>query len=86
MCYVVLLGYSQNNKYQYHYTHGITPKRVTSGVAHLRVLAPGQHSSDETSQRWRAVGDTVVDLTSPGIEPLTSHTDSVRLQLASLQQ
>ena len=41
-----------------HYTHGITTKRVTCGRAHLRSLAP-EHSSEETSQRWRAVGDTV---------------------------
>ena len=27
--------------------------------ARLRGLAPAQHSSEETSQRWRAVGDTV---------------------------
>ena len=39
-----------------HYTRGNTPKRVTSGGAHLRGLAPGLHSSEE---RWRAVGDTV---------------------------
>ena len=38
-----------------HYTRGITPKRVTSGEIHLRGLAPGQRSSEETSQRWRAV-------------------------------
>ena len=42
-----------------HYTRGITPKRVTSGGAHLRGLAPGLHSSEGTSQRWRAVGVTV---------------------------
>ena len=46
--------------------------------AHLRGLAPGQHSSEESSQRWRVVGDTV-DLTGPGTEPQTSRTDSVRL-------
>ena len=28
-----------------------------SGEAHLRDLAPGQHSSEETSQRWLVVGD-----------------------------
>ena len=32
-----------------HYSHGITPKRVTSGGAHLRGLAPGQHSSERRS-------------------------------------
>ena len=42
-----------------HYTRRITPKRVTSCGAHLRGLAPGRHSSEETSQRWRVVGDTV---------------------------
>ena len=47
------------SKSNLHYTRGITPKRVTSGGAHLRGLAPGLHSSEETSQRWRAVGDTV---------------------------
>ena len=47
----------------FHYTCGITPKRVTSGD-----LAPGQRSYEETPQRWRAVGDTVSDLTELGIE------------------
>ena len=54
-----------------HYTRVNTPKRVTSDGAHLRDFTPGLHSSEETSQRWRA------DLTSPGIESPTSHTDSV---------
>ena len=55
-------SYLQNiksKKSNLHYTRGITPKRVTSCGAHLRCLAPGQHSSEETSQRWRIVGDTV---------------------------
>ena len=47
-----------------------------SGKAYLRGLALGQRSSEETSQRWRAVGDTVSDLACPGIEPVTSRTDS----------
>ena len=42
-----------------HYTRRITPKRVTSCETHLRGLARGQYSSEETSQRWRVVGDTV---------------------------
>ena len=49
----------ENIKTNLHYSRGIAPKRVTSGGAHLRGLASGQHSSEETSQRWRAVGDTV---------------------------
>ena len=35
-----------------------------------------QHSSEETSQRWRAIGDTASDLTCPGIEPHIFRTDS----------
>ena len=33
----------KSKKSNRHYTHGITPKRVTSGGAILRGLAPGQH-------------------------------------------
>ena len=50
-------------------------KRVTSGGAHLRGLALGQSSSKETWQRWRAVGDTVSDLTAPGITLQTFRID-----------
>ena len=49
--------------------------------AHLRSLASGQHSSEETSQRWRAIGDTMSDLTGSGIEPQTSHTDRDMLNI-----
>ena len=62
------------SKSNLHFTRGITPKRVTSCGAHLRGLAPGLHSSEETSQRWHCA-----DLTGPGIEPQTSRTESVRL-------
>ena len=67
----VCLDYFRNKpkKPKSYYTHGITPKRVTSGGAHLRGLAPGQHSSKETLKRWRAVGVTVSDLTGLEIEP-----------------
>ena len=41
---------------------------VASGRARPRGLAPGQRSSKETSQRLRAVGYTVSDLTGLGIE------------------
>ena len=64
------------NQIKNHYTRRITPKRVTSGGAHLRDLAPRLHSSEETSQRWRA---NCANLTGPGIEPQTSRTGSVRL-------
>ena len=39
------------------YTRGITRKRITSGGAHIRSLAHRQHSSEETLQRWRTIGD-----------------------------
>ena len=61
-----------------HYTRGITPKRITSGGAHLRCLAPAQHSSREISQRWR-VWRHFADLTGPGIEPQTSRIDGAHL-------
>ena len=52
-----------------HYTRAITPKRVTSGGAHLRRLASGLHSSEETSHyvRFDRHGNR------------TSRTDSVAL-------
>ena len=61
--------------------HIVAPKRVTGGGGHLSGLAPGQHSSEEISQRWRAVGNTVYDLTGPGMEPQTSSADSDVLPL-----
>ena len=67
-----------------HYTRGVTPKRAISGGVHLRGVVPGQHSSEETSQRWPAVSDTLADFIGPGIEPRTSsaHSDIVN-QLAN---
>ena len=62
--FLVFVGYSVllviiEFKSNLHYTHRIKPKRVTSCGANLRGLAPGQHSFEETSQRWRVVGNTV---------------------------
>ena len=42
----------------FNYTRRISPKRITRGGAHLRGVAHEQHSYEETSRRWRAVGDT----------------------------
>ena len=50
---------NQIKKSNLHYTRGLMPKRVTSCGAHLHGLASGLFSSEEMSQRWRAVGDTV---------------------------
>ena len=48
-----------HKKSNLHYTRRNTPKRVTSGGAHLRGSTSEPHSSEQTLQRWRAVGDTV---------------------------
>ena len=56
------------------YTRGITLKRVTCGRAHLLGLAPAHHSCERTSQHWRAVGDTVSDLTGRKLKFDTSRT------------
>ena len=48
---------------------------VTSSGAQLRDTALAQPSSEETSQGWRAVGETVSDLTGPEIEAQTYRTD-----------
>ena len=51
--------YFQNSwRTNFYHTRGITPHRATSGRAHLRGLAAGQYSSEETSQRLRAVADS----------------------------
>ena len=44
------------------------------GGAHLRVIAPVGNTApfEKMSQRWRAVGNTVFDLTSQRFEPRTS--------------
>ena len=61
-----------------HSARRVATKHVTSGGAYFHGLAPVpvQHSSEETSQWWRAVGDNVPDLTVPGVEPPTYRTDS----------
>ena len=65
--------FDQKKKSNPHYTRGITPKRVTIGGDNLRGFAPGQHDSKETSQRWRAVGHNVSDLTGEGIVSKVPH-------------
>ena len=56
-------GRVNKSKSNLHHARRITPKCVTSCGAHLYCFGPGQHSSEEASQHWRAVGDTVSDLT-----------------------
>ena len=72
-CNVQQSAWLQYFKSNAHYSRDITPKRDTSGGIHLRSMAPGgQHSSEETSQRWLPVADSVSDLNSPVIELQTS--------------
>ena len=49
---------------------------VASGGARPRGLTSGQRSYKETSQRWRAVGYSVSDLTGLEMEPQTFPIDS----------
>ena len=58
------------------FTRDTTPKRATSGEAHLRGLAPGQRCSEKISQRWRAVGDIVTYLSSRKLSPTPTLIDN----------
>ena len=74
-----------NIKSYQNFIRRITPKRITSGGAHLRNLAPEQlHNYEETPQRWRAVGDTVSNLTRESNPrhpaPITMYGTSQRSQ------
>ena len=44
--------------------------------AHLRGLTPGQYRSEETSQRWRAVSDTVSGWSNAVVEHQTYRADN----------
>ena len=48
--------------------------------------ATGLHSSKETLQQWRAVGDAVSDLTGPEIEPKDSAPITLSLAATSTGQ
>ena len=74
--FTIIKKQKARNNQNLHYTRVITRKRVTSGGVSSSQLKPGQHSFAETSQRWRAVDDTVSDQTDPGTKPQTSCTDS----------
>ena len=65
----------------FHYTRCNTPERVTSwrgpSPRHLR---PGNTAPfEEMSQRWRAVGNTMSDLTGPRFEHQTSRSKDKRV-------
>ena len=65
--------FHQIKKPSFHYTRGITPKRVTSGGIHLRGWATQLRRNVATvASRWRHR----VDLSDQGFEPQTSRTDS----------
>ena len=56
---------------------------ATSDGGHLRGLAFGQHHSERTLQRRRAVDDAVSELTGPGIEPKTFASIAMSLHYAN---
>ena len=69
----------QKSNQIFHYTRCNTPKRVTS----WRGPSP-PHCARATqllsmSQRWRAVGNTVSDLTGPRFKPQTSRSRDERV-------
>ena len=68
-----------HKKSNLHYTRDITPKRVTSGGAHLRGAALELHNSEQTSQRVASRWQHCDDLADQAIEPHTSRTDRVGL-------
>ena len=68
--------FTEAQKFNLQYIRVIKPKRVISIEAHLHSLAHGQHSFQVTSQRCRAVDNTVSDFTGLKFEPQTSRTDS----------
>ena len=51
------------------------------GRAHIRVIAPAGNRAlfEEKLQRWRAVSNTVSDLTGPRFEPQTSRLRDERV-------
>ena len=70
------LSYSITKKSNLDFTRVIRLKRLTNGGAYLCCLTPEQHSFEELSQLWRAIGGTMSDLAGPGVEPQTPCTDS----------
>ena len=60
----------------FNYMCCITPKRVTSLRAHLRLIAPAGNTAsfEEMLQRCQAIGNTVSDLTGPRFEPQPSRS------------
>ena len=78
------LVYSKQKELNLYDTRGITPKRAKSNRVHLRDLAPGQHSSKKTSQRWLVVGDIASNITDPGIQPKTSRPGNDVFTIAAM--
>ena len=58
-------------------TFAVVPQRGNEcGGPTPRLIAPGQRRSEETLQRWRAVGYSASDSTGLGIEPQIFRIDS----------
>ena len=60
----------------FYYIRSTKPKRVTSFRGNFRVAGPTGNTAlfEVMSQRWRAIDNTVSDLTGVRFEPQTSHS------------
>ena len=64
-------------KLNLHYTRGITSEAfIEWRGSSARLSAWAAQLREEATQRWRTVGDTLSDLTGPGIKPRTSRAES----------
>ena len=71
----------QSKSQIFHYTRGVTPKRVMSFAWPISAsLYPGNRDCfKEMLQRRRAFGDAVSNLIGPRFEPQTSHSRNERV-------
>ena len=68
----------------FHFIRCITPKRVTSLRTHISIIALALNTASfkEMRQQWRAVGNTMPDLTGPRFDlgPLATETIALPLE------
>ena len=76
---IVLIKIKSKLNQIFHYTRCNTPKRVTSWRGPSPRHCPRATQLLSLSQRWRAVGNAVSDLTGPRFEPLTSRSRDERV-------
>ena len=74
----------QNSNQIYHCTHCITSKRVTNLPGSSLRLWAAQTPFKDTSQRWRAIGNTVSDLTARDLYLKPHHPETNALPFDQL--